>query len=67
LILDRLHSERGGNVGLAGAGTADQRDVMRAIDEVAAVKLADERLIGLAGCKVEPGQILLTGNRAALI
>jgi hypothetical protein len=54
-------------VGLAGAGTADQRDVMRAIDEVAAVKLADERLIGLAGCKVEPGQILLTGNRAALM
>jgi hypothetical protein len=54
-------------VGLAGAGAADQHDIVGAIDELAAMELADQGLIDLAGCKVEPGQILVGREPGALI
>ena len=59
VMLDRLDAERGGDVGLAGSGAADQHDIVGAIDELAAMQLADHGLVDLAGGEVEAGQILV--------
>jgi len=50
-----------------GARTTDQYDIVGIIDKCAAMKLADHCFIDLAGSKIEPGEILVGGNRAALI
>jgi hypothetical protein len=42
MMLDGLDAEGGGDMGLAGAGPADQDDVLGAVDELAAVQLADQ-------------------------
>jgi hypothetical protein len=44
MMLHGLDAECGRDVRLAGSGPADQDDVVGAIDELAAVKLADEGL-----------------------
>src|SRR3546814_13911947 len=46
-------------MGLAGARTADQHDIVGDVDKVAAVKLPDQRLIDLAAGKVEVGEIAI--------
>jgi hypothetical protein len=66
VMLDRLDAKGGGDVGLARAGTADQHDIMRAIDEVAAMELADQRLVDLARREVEASQILVGGQAGRL-
>ena len=48
-------AQGGGDMALAGSGAADQHDIVGAIHEVAAVQLPDQRLIDLAGGKVEAG------------
>ena len=35
-MFDRLHADRGGDVGLAGARSADQHDVVGVFDELTA-------------------------------
>ena len=54
-MFDCLDAESGGDVRLARAGAADQHDVVTAIDELAAVQLADHGFIDLAGSEVEAG------------
>ncbi len=57
MMLDRLNAERCGDVGFARSRAADGDDVVRAIDKVAAMQLAHQGLIDLAGSKIEAGQI----------
>jgi hypothetical protein len=52
-------AQGGGDMALAGSGAADQHDIVGAIHEAAAVQLPDQRLIDLAGGKVEAGQVLV--------
>lgn len=56
-MFDGLHTERGGDMGLSGARTANQHDIVGNIDKVATVKLSDQRLVDLAAGKVEAGKI----------
>src|SRR3546814_17011549 len=59
MMLDGLNAQCRGDMGLAGARTADQHDIVGAVDKVAAVKLPDQRLIDLAAGKVEAGEIAI--------
>jgi hypothetical protein len=44
-------------VGLSGAGTADQDDIVGHAHKLTAMELADQRFVDLAAGKVEAGQI----------
>ncbi len=55
VVLYRLDAKRGGDVGLAVAGAADQHHIVGAIDKRAAVELLDHGLVDLAGRKIEAG------------
>ncbi len=57
VMLDGLRADGGGDAGFARAGTTDQHDVVGLVDEVAAMELAHERLIDLAGGKIEAVQV----------
>src|SRR3546814_1407470 len=59
MMLDGLNAQCRGDMGLAGARTADQHDIVGDVDKVAAVKLPDQRLIDLAAGKVEAGEIAI--------
>src|SRR3546814_6659938 len=59
MMLDGLDAQCRGDMGLAGARTADQHDIVGDVDKVAAVKLPDQRLIDLAAGKVEAGEIAI--------
>ncbi len=48
VMLDRLDADRRGEMRFAGSRTADQDGVVGVLQELAAVKLADERLVDLA-------------------
>src|SRR6202453_1717513 len=48
MMLDGLDADRGGEMRLARAGTADQDDIVRILQELAAMKLTCERLVDLA-------------------
>src|SRR3546814_8023541 len=56
MMLDGLNAQCRGDMGLAGARTADQHDIVGDVDKVAAVKLPDQRPIYLAAGKVEAGE-----------
>ena len=56
MMLDRLDADRGGEMRLARAGAADQDDVVRVLQELAAMKLAYERLVDLAAAKSKPAR-----------
>jgi hypothetical protein len=58
-MLDGLDAQRGGDVGLAGAGTADQHDIIGHVHKLAAVGLTDQRPIDLAAGEVEARQIAI--------
>ena len=66
VMLDGLDTERGGDVRLALAGSADQHNIVGAIDELAAVELADHGFVDLAGSEVEPSQIFVGGEPGSL-
>src|ERR1700719_4841567 len=57
MMLDGLDADRGSEMGLAGAGAADQDDIVRVLQELAAMKLTCERLVDLATGEVEAGQV----------
>ena len=59
VMLDGLDAEGRGEVGLAGAGPADQHDVVGVVQELAPVQLPDRGLVDLAGGEVEAGQVLV--------
>ena len=53
MMLDGLNADCRRDVRLARAGTADQDNVVGVVEELAAVKLAHERLVDLAAGKIE--------------
>jgi hypothetical protein len=59
VMLDGLDAESGRDVGLACARSADQDDVVGAVDELAPMQLADHGLVDLAGGEGEPCQVLV--------
>ena len=66
-MLDRLDAQGSGHMALAGSGATNKHDIIGAIHKIAAVQLTDQGLVHLTGGKVEAGQILVGGKRAALI
>src|SRR5690606_36591529 len=66
MMLDRLHAEGGGNVGLAGAGAADKHDIVGIVHELASVELAHEGLVDLAAGEVEAGQVAIDREAGCL-
>jgi hypothetical protein len=42
MMLDRLHAEGGGDVGLAGTRTTDKHDVVGFVHELASMEVAHE-------------------------
>ena len=53
VVLNGLHAECGGNMGLAGSRPADEHNIVSRLDEVAAMQLPDQGLIDLAAGEVE--------------
>jgi hypothetical protein len=53
MMFDGLDTDGRGDMRLARAGTADQDDVVGLVEEVAAMKLADQRLVDLTAGEVE--------------
>lgn len=58
-VFDGLVAEGGRDMGLAGARTADQHDVLRAFDQLAAVQSSDGGLIDLAGGEIKACEALV--------
>ena len=48
MMLDGLHADGSGDVGLAGSRSTDQNDVVGLLEEVAAMELTDQRFVDLA-------------------
>ena len=65
-MLDGLNPQSSGDVRLAGAGPANQDDVVSAVDKLAAMQLPNQSFVGLAGCEVEPGQVLVSREPGGL-
>jgi hypothetical protein len=59
VMLDGLDAEGGRDMGLAGAGPADQHDVLGPVDELARCSWPDGGLVDLAGGEVEAGEVLV--------
>lgn len=64
VMLDGLDLDCRRDVRFARAGSADQNDVVGVVEEVAAMKLADERLVDLAAGKIKAIQITI-GRKAS--
>ena len=62
-MLDGLHADCSGDVGLACAGAADQHYVVGFIEEVASMQLAHQSFIDLAAGEVEAVQVTI-GRKA---
>src|ERR1700729_4048087 len=59
VVFDSLNADGRRKVGLARAGAANQNYIVGVLQELAAVKLADERLVDFATDEVEPGEIAI--------
>ena len=59
MMFDGLDTNRSGDMRLARAGTADQDDVVGVVEEVATMKLTDQRLVDLTAGEVEAVQITI--------
>src|SRR6202167_2456299 len=66
MMLDGLDADRGGEMRLARAGTADQDDIVRILQELAAMKLTCERLVDLAAGEVDAGEIAIVRKAGGL-
>jgi hypothetical protein len=66
VMLDGLDADRGGEMRLACAGAADQDDVVRILQELAAMKLTGERLVDLAAGEVGAGEIAIVRKAGGL-
>ena len=53
MMLDRLHAESCSDVGLSGAWTSDEHDVVGILHELTAMELAHEGFIDLTAGEVE--------------
>jgi hypothetical protein len=59
MVHDRLDADRNGEMRLARTGAADQDDVVRVFQKLAAMKLTCEHLIDLAAGEVKAGEIAI--------
>ena len=66
VMLDGLDADRRGEMRLPRAGAADQDDVVGVLQELAAVKLAHERLVDLAAGEVEAGKVAIVREAGGL-
>ena len=66
VVLDRLDADRRGEMRLARAGAADQDDIVRILQELAAMKLTGERLVDLAAGEVEAGKVAIVRKAGGL-
>ena len=66
VVLDGLDADGRGEMRLARAGTADQDDIVGVLQELAAMKLADERLVDLAAGEVEAGKVAVVREAGRL-
>jgi hypothetical protein len=58
-MLNSLHAKCCSHVAFARPGAADQYDIVGTVYKISAMEQTDEGFIRLAGCNVEPGQILV--------
>jgi hypothetical protein len=63
---DRLHADRGREMGLAGAWAADEHDVVGLLDEVAAVQRLHEGGVHRALLELEAREIAIGGEARGL-
>ena len=66
VMFDGLDADGRSDVRLARARAADQDDVVRVLQELAAMKLADERLVDLAAGEVEAGKVAVVREAGGL-
>ena len=66
VMLDRLHGQRRCQMGLAGARSTDEHDVLGPVDEIPAVELAHHDLVDFGDGEVEAGQVLVGGESGGL-
>ena len=66
VMLDGLDADGRGDVRLARAGAADQDDIVGVLQELAAMQLADERLVDLAAGEVEAGEVAVVRKAGSL-
>ena len=59
MALDGLDADRGGEMCLACAGTADQDNIVGVFQELAAMELTCERLVDLAAGEVKAGKVTI--------
>ena len=59
VMLDGLDADCGGEMRLPRAGAADQDDIVRILQELAAVQLTRERLVDLAAGEVEASKVAI--------
>ena len=62
VVLNGLDADRRGEMRLAGAGAADQDDIVGVFQELAAMELTRERLVDFAAGEVEAGEIAIGGR-----
>ena len=65
VMFDGLDADGRGQMRFARAWAADQDDVVRVLEKLAAVKLADERLVDLAAGEVEAGEVTVVREAGA--
>src|ERR1700722_16722215 len=66
VMLDGLDADRGGEMRLARAGTADEDDIVGVFQELASVELTRQRLVDLAAGKVEAGKVAIVWKAGGL-
>src|SRR6476660_9710867 len=59
MVLDGLDADRGGEMCLACAGTADQDNIVGVFQELAAMELTCERLVDRAAGEVKAGKVAI--------
>jgi hypothetical protein len=59
MMLERLHTDCGGQMRLPGAGSTHQYDVVRRVDEFAQVELPHQRLVGVTATEVEAAHVAI--------
>ena len=66
MMFDGLDADSGGEMRLAGAGAADQDDIVSVFQELTAMDLTRERLVDLAAGEVEAGEIAIVRKASGL-
>ena len=66
VMFDGLNAEGGRQMRFSCSGTSDEDDIVGIVDELAVMELSHQSFIGLAGGKVESGQIFVGGEARRL-